>query len=502
MARFEFSYQRWFRAAVVTITAVALTGSTHAQRRVGPQIRIDTHGGTAAANETSMASSDFNPLEVVGTWNDYREPGVIRMGVALSLDGGHTWDDFLIRPPAQFQTSVEGDPMTAYDHRTGTLWVGAVAFGANGGVFVARKQPGAATFEPAVMAYRFGGADKGWMAAGPAPGNPNSTVLYMAYNLGLQRSFDMGQTWDGPRSLGPGLGFLPRVGPNGELYVIYWDFSDGVWLQRSLNGGSSFETPIRIARRMDVWGINGTRFPGTFRVPSLNYLAVDPNNGTLYAVWFDTTNIVNGDANVDLYFNKSTDRGSTWSTPRVINNDADPPGDQFFPWLEVDHRGRLHMVLYDSRNTVQRDNQVPSMLDAYYMFSDDGGDTWDEARLTPQPFNGEDDGRGGGTAFIGDYSGLAVGGDRAYPCYLSNQNGDSDIFTHIIESALPGDMNCDGRFDGGDVDPFFLALGDPAAYMEQFPECDLLNGDMNRDGTLNGGDIDPFFICLGGGNCP
>jgi len=29
-----------------------------------------------------------------------------------------------------FQTGVEGDPMTAYDNRTGTLWVGAIAFGA------------------------------------------------------------------------------------------------------------------------------------------------------------------------------------------------------------------------------------------------------------------------------------------------------------------------------------------------------------------------------------
>lgn len=66
----------------------------------------------------------------------------------------------------------------------------------------------------------------------------------------------------------------------------------------------------------------------------------------------------------------------------------------------------------------------------------------------------------------------------------------------------PGDMNCDGRLDGGDIDPFFLALGDPAAYLERFPNCDPLNGDMNGDGRLDGGDIDLFFLCLGGGGCP
>ncbi|MCH8806555.1 MAG: hypothetical protein IH986_10765 [Planctomycetes bacterium] len=69
-------------------------------------------------------------------------------------------------------------------------------------------------------------------------------------------------------------------------------------------------------------------------------------------------------------------------------------------------------------------------------------------------------------------------------------------------SFPPGDMNCDGRLDGGDIDPFFLALGDPAAYTAQFPNCNILNGDMNRDGRLDGGDIDPFFACLGGGPCP
>ena len=72
----------------------------------------------------------------------------------------------------------------------------------------------------------------------------------------------------------------------------------------------------------------------------------------------------------------------------------------------------------------------------------------------------------------------------------------------IIDPPLKGDMNCDGVFNGGDIDPFFLALGDPAGHQTTFPGCDLLNGDMNNDGRVNGGDIDPFFACLGGGACP
>ena len=70
-----------------------------------------------------------------------------------------------------------------------------------------------------------------------------------------------------------------------------------------------------------------------------------------------------------------------------------------------------------------------------------------------------------------------------------------------VVNPLRGDLNCDCSFDGGDIDPFFLALGDPAAYAARFPNCDPLLGDMNGDGRLDGGDIDPFFACLGGA-CP
>ena len=74
------------------------------------------------------------------------------------------------------------------------------------------------------------------------------------------------------------------------------------------------------------------------------------------------------------------------------------------------------------------------------------------------------------------------------------------IFPDIrLMRRLPrGDLNCDGVFNGADIDPFFLALGDPPGYAAAFPDCDSTLGDINGDGSLNGGDIDPFFELLGG----
>jgi len=449
-------------AAIVTAAALAASwaGSAVAGSgpSVGPQVRIDVAGGFDAANETTGAVSPTSPNEIVAAWNDWRQSTgseIINMGVAVSLDGGATWSDFLVRPPAGFQSTVEGDPMTAFDPRTGDLWVGAISFGASA-LYVARKTPGSTDFEDSVVADVGGGIDKCWMVAGPRPGNPDSTRLYVGYNFGVIQSDDLGQTWTNPISLGGGLGWLPRVGPDGELYLAFWDFSSNTMrLQRRLTDGGSFQE-FEIASKMDNWSVEtfNTRYPGTYRMPPLVGFAVDPRpvaegGGTLYAVYADTTSFVGGDANTDVYFTRSTDRGATWTTPVVINGDAAGPfykGDSLFPWIEVDPTGRLHMVTLDSRHTVQDDNQTDGFLDGYYAWSEDGGDTWTEIRLTPSPWSSDDDGLNRSAQFIGDYLGMGVSETQAFPIYLNATAGDTDVYTRAITFG----PSCDADIDGDD----------------------------------------------------
>lgn len=417
-------------AAWLLATLGATATPVTAQTTVGGAVRIDAGRGPAACNETTISAAASNPLEIVAGWNDYRQ-GSARTGVGLSLDGGATWTDFLLRPPAPFQAATEGDPMTAYDDRTGTIWAGGISFASNGGVFVARKDPGAAAFGPVVMAEVTGGADKGWMAAGVDPNDPDATRVYVAYNEGVLASGDMGDTWSGPVNLGFGLGFLPRVGPGGELYVAYWDLSDEIRLARSFDGGATFVPSVLIAQRMDVWGIDGSRVPGDYRVASLQGFAVDPHDGTLYVVYPDTTDVAGGNFNVDVYFTKSVDQGANWSVPVVINDDAAPTGDQFFPWIECDRDGRLHVLYYDTRHNAQNDSAPQGLIDATYAYSDDGGASWTEERLTATSFTSANDGFGG--AFIGDYLGLTTAGRRTLPVYMStNVGANANVFVNAI----------------------------------------------------------------------
>ncbi len=74
-----------------------------------------------------------------------------------------------------------------------------------------------------------------------------------------------------------------------------------------------------------------------------------------------------------------------------------------------------------------------------------------------------------------------------------------DIGADEAGSFVFGDLNCDGAFDGADIEPFFLAVGDPAAYAAAFPKCNQRLADVNGDGAVDGADIEPFFNLLSGG---
>jgi hypothetical protein len=257
------------------------------------------------------------------------------------------------------------------------------------------------------------------------------------------------------------MGVVPRVGPNGEFYAISWDTESKIYFARSFNGledwatSVEWEDTIEVVERNDFWCLPEppgpgceSRFPGDFRVPPFAYLAVDssagsPRLGTLYCVYFDTTlpnDFQSYDRNVDLYFTKSTDRGETWTTPTIMNTDPEWPGDQFFPWIEVDCVGNLHVVFFDTRNSLlgdpwyqPDDNDSQVELDAYYAFSSDGGDTWQEFRLTEDSFNSEYDGHPN-RDFWGDYLGLAAGFDKVFPAYPGALvNAQPDIYTNIID---------------------------------------------------------------------
>lgn len=93
--------------------------------------------------------------------------------------------------------------------------------------------------------------------------------------------------------------------------------------------------------------------------------------------------------------------------------------------------------------------------------------------------------------------GLTINNTRQMAVPATNSvTGESGIILLTLAGALVGDLNCDGSVNFADINPFVLALTDPAGYALAFPNCAIANGDINDDGSVNFGDINPFVALL------
>jgi BNR repeat-like domain len=351
-----------------------------------------------------------------------------------------------------------GDPVIRFD-RQGNLLVGGIAFNRNrdpgerpldtvGFVALYRYTPGtpatASTTTSAgtpphftyagtaivdrgavgfAVASGFAGnfTDKPWMevdlnspAASPCSGN----VYYADTNFHGQngsspvtfsRSTDGGVTWSPPHVLSTGgqgaashnQGADIAVAPNGTVYVAFEAFSsqgvDTINFVKSTDCGQHWSQPVVVNT------IDSPQAPGVaFRTPTFAFLATDStNSNVVYAAY---QNLVAGD--YDIYAQRSTNGGGTWSSPVQVNPDPNNKH-QVFPTIEVSNHA-LHVAWYDFRNSVTPSNEA---LDVYYSCTNCNGVSWptfDAAtRVTNVSHNPECRMFGGGTvAFHGDYNEL------------------------------------------------------------------------------------------------
>jgi len=116
-------------------------------------------------------------------------------------------------------------------------------------------------------------------------------------------------------------------------------------------------------------------------------------NGNIYINWSDQRN---GTDNTDIWLVKSSDGGDNWSAPIKVNNDT-TLNHQFLTWMDIDQStGYLYFVFYDRRN--YSDNKT----DVYLAISKDGGQTFENYRISESPFTPIS------SVFFGDYNNISV----------------------------------------------------------------------------------------------
>jgi hypothetical protein len=445
--------------AVKTGTAICTTAvQTAAQANTDCETT-----STGPHNETSIAVNPTNVNNMIGGANDYQlglNPGghvseTVASRAHVTFDGGKTWSMYPIFSRSTYQGT--GDPALAFD-ASGHAYYGTLGFrfvgpanATNPDVLVSNSGDGGKTWDTVRVAAGSGTEtsvgdllDKEYVAAW---GNGNAIVTYGDFRLGQKGSFisakiydsvthDFGKTWSTPQvisgSLDEAFVSTPVVAVDGRIYVSFLNTTDLTTgrddyevVEVSPSTGAPVNDPVKVATVID----GATDYPialgrqtyqdSVFRTWAAGNIAADPKNAQhLAVVWSDMRNSTTpapsdpyvAKTNSDLVVSQSFDNGRTWSAPVAIAL----PGDQFQSWSAYDTNGLLRVGAFDrsadSNNhlynySLSTETSPGSLTFATTPVSTaqsdpTTGDRWFAATLNASfPF---------ATAFLGDYSGIAI----------------------------------------------------------------------------------------------
>jgi hypothetical protein len=326
--------------------------------------------------------------------------------------------------------------------------------------------------------------DKQWIAVNHIPGNAYQDHVYAMWTtfngangngkIMVAVSRDRGQTFSRavqlstPSATTPGNTYVyPSIGADGTVYVAFeggFDLNKNkvghIYVSKSTDDGRTWG-PFTIAAS-PIENPLGYFPPTNFRDGILENFAASPTYaGHVYLTY------ENWDAAVshsDVYFTQSTDGGLTWSTPALVNDDANPT-DQFQPSVAAGPGGAVAVAFYDRRAACPNDASIiPShrgeantCIDVSLQAYKDSGTaagavviggnlrasefSWDPDQpdqkvdgISQYPCAGHQDPCPTGRGFIGDYFGLAISA--------------ANIYTLSVSTHYPSDVTADS---GGPV---------------------------------------------------
>lgn len=374
---------------MATLLVLLGTGATDTVRiRVGPDLLV-SRDGNGAHTEAMVAVNpkDWRNIVAVSHWALSGTPVTVR--AYSSRDGGTSWAPSLF--PEADRVGA-GDPQVAFTPQ-GTALFAALHFvpdqngGTRGGLYVYRSEDGGFTWsKPTAVGSLHHSYDHEQIVVDTTTdrfaGRIYIGVLYgkyPEYTVGVLRSVDDGRTWTGPVRAASGQGktginvVTPLVMADGTLIVPYADFAHSPetrkrtrtsthWMVTSTDGGISFQPPKPIVTQ---------HFPQSDDLGQLGtfaQFAVDasagPHRDRLHVVWADFTR-----DGWRLHASYSADRGTTWSSPRLVDPTVPLGAHQFQPAAVVNKDGVLGVTWFDSR-------AGQGLYDQYFAASTDGGETF------------------------------------------------------------------------------------------------------------------------------
>jgi hypothetical protein len=413
--------------------------------------------GTVYANAEVEPSFVINPHDtsnVVAAWQQDRwsTGGARGIVAALSHDGGKTWARHAM-PYSRCGggTSANGgdfdratDPWLAAAP-DGTLHQIALAYStvqAISTVVASRSTDGGATWGATrTLIHDTGDVfnDKCTITADPVA--PHFVYAVWDRTIGTNRgpaeftrSADDGLTWEAARAIyDPGInrqtiGNLIVVLPNGTLVNLFVELglngdgsvqSASLKVIRSADRGASWGAPVQISPLLTV-GTTDPRTGAFVRDGSIVPQIAAAPDGTLYVVWQDSR--FSGGARDGIALARSSDGGSTWSTPVQVNSAGSVPA--FTPNVLVRSDGTVGVTYFDLRPTSPT---TATLLTAHWLARSANAATWTENAIG-EPFDmfSAPTSQGPNVFFIGDYHGLSSVGNVFVPLFVRTTGDDAD----------------------------------------------------------------------------
>ncbi len=280
----------------------------------------------------------------------------------------------------------------------------------------------------------------------PGRGLALGVGLFFKGPIYFARSTDGGDSWEPARkiydtgALDQTIGNQIVVQPDGKLFNFFTElknvensdqagpgFNFNLAFLKSGNKGRTWQPSGQAAIAAQIFSAGAVTPDDLIPVRDASILfdvAVDPMDGTLYAVWQDTR----FGGIEEIAFSMSEDGGATWSTPIKINRtpaNLEKPlrAQAFLPSVVVaSSDGSLAVTYYDFRN----DDDSGELADYFAIVCSadcDNPVNWTEVRLTDVSFDYLEAPFARGL-FLGDYEGLASDGMDFLPAFALPHGSD------------------------------------------------------------------------------
>lgn len=313
-------------------------------------------------SETTIVLAGTN--NVVVAYNDSGSftSGDHFTGYSRSTDGGVTFTDLGFKPAST--EGDAGDPVLARNDTTGRVYLSTLGFNTGEVLQVFRSDDNGLTFM-APVSIGFTGMgdfqDKEWITVDNfvGSGQGNAYVAWRSFGDGIYftRSTDHGSTWSAPLKVQDQGSFnvqgaFVTVSPDHSVHVFWLDQSGGggttnrIRVKKSTDGGLTFSAFVNVATLTTTLTNGGLNLNGGFRTNAFPHAAVNPVSGNMYVTWGDD---VFGADRSDVFMSMSTNGGANWSAPTNISDLFDTStNDDWSPTLAVTPDGtKVGFFWYD-----------------------------------------------------------------------------------------------------------------------------------------------------------